>query len=167
MQSWTASGGVRPPHGLPAGSRRAMDVPVSRTPEAILVDKLRALDAAIAAGRASPDIDRREIRRDGGIVHAEMTYDATDPAIREILGWILRRHRFPVGHRKRQRATQIVFLAPSVFVAECLEPELHKIPGILQEFFIASLQRAVVDLFREPPATAVSARPGDARDDEA
>lgn len=166
MRSWTVSRGERRPHGLPAGSRRAMAVAVSRTPEAILVDKLRALDAAIAAGRASPDIDRREVRRDGGIVHAEITYDATDPVIREGIGWILRRHRFPVGHRKRRRATQIVFLAPSVFVAECLEPELRKIPVILGEFFIASLHRAAGDLFREPPATAVSARPGDARDDE-
>ncbi len=100
-------------------------------PESILVDKLRALDAAIAAGRASPDIARREVARDGGIVHSEISFDTRDSALRELLGRLLVRHRIPIVRRKRQRPTVLVFMAPSVFVDECLGPELGKLPVIL------------------------------------
>lgn len=124
------------------------------TPEAILVDKLRALDAAIAAGRASPDIARREVVRDGGVVHSEISFDTKDSALREVLGRLLVRHRIPLVRRKRQRASMLVFMAPSVFVDECLGPELGKLPGILDEFFVACMRRAVGDLFREPAAAA-------------
>jgi hypothetical protein len=152
---------------LPGGGRRAISPPVTPTPESILVDKLRALDAAIAAGRASPDIARREVVRDGGIVHTEISFDTRDSALRELLGRLLVRHRIPLVRRKRQRATMIVFAAPSVFVDECLGAELGKLPVILDEFFVACVHRAVGDLFREPNTSATSTRAVDDDVDDA
>lgn len=117
-------------------------------PESILVDALLALDAALARDRPSQEIAAREERLpDGRVVHSKMIFDTHDPALYAVCVRILGRHRIDMVREPRQGETTISIFAPSVFLNECLAPELMKLMQTLDQFFRACVERTVEGLF--------------------
>lgn len=118
-------------------------------PEKVLAEKLRDIDAALARGRADLDIARREQWRGGRVVSAEIRMELPEPAFRAFVLRLFQRHGMQLITKPRQRRTTIYVLAPDMFVAEVLEPELQKLERAISDFVTASVERAVSGIFGE------------------
>jgi hypothetical protein len=121
-------------------------------PESVLAEKLRDIDAALARGRADLDIAGREQRRSGRLVVAEIRMELPEPAFRAFVLRLFQRHRLQLITKPRQRRTTIYVLAPDVFAAEVLEPELQKLERAISDFVTACVERAVSGVFGEAEA---------------
>ena len=115
------------------------------SPEQIFAERIRAIDATLAAGRASAEIAGRETRRDGQLVLAEVKLTLPDPAFRAFLLRLLGRHGVRFGTRPRHR-TSLYAVAPEVFAIEVLEPALVDMQRAVDEYTTRALARTLSEI---------------------
>jgi hypothetical protein len=115
----------------------------------VLAERIRAIDASLAAGRASPEIAARELVRDGQMMMAEFKLTLLgDSGVRSFLVRLLERHGIRLGTRARQRAA-IYAVAPDVFTREVLAPAIVDFQRAIDEYTKSALAEALSEIQSE------------------
>lgn len=117
------------------------------SPEEVFLARLHAIDAAIAAGRSSPDIASREVHVGDRLLVAEMTFELRPPEVMDIFERLMRRHG--LAPRRRRKQARLTFVAPEVFTKEVLAPQIAQLEASVHELLGACVQRAAGHLFRD------------------